>query len=309
MNQPPRTLFAVLAGRSDDGGFNESGFRGARRACERHGIAFDHVESVGTGVSALVEAIDQAATRAPDLLVVHGGSSDAAVAAAAPRHPVLRFLSTHGATAGPNFSCFTIDQPQSAYLAGALAARLTRTGAVGHLSGIRITPGLRSRAAFAQGVRDTDAGVRLVTCFCGTQEDNAITCRSALAEIDAGVDIIYTMLNGGRQGAIDACRQRQVRQIGNVSDWTVTVPDVFIASAVADTGRLVESWIDDVIAGRLAHGQLRRLGMEDPAAVRLAMAASIPAALQAEIATLGAAIRAGRITLDTEYAGAEFAAP
>ncbi|MBL8382694.1 MAG: BMP family protein [Burkholderiales bacterium] len=298
-------LFAVFAGRIDDGGFIESGYQGARAACARLGIALEHVAHVGVGADELAAAIEAGAAARPDLILAHGGSSDHAVAAVAPRHPAIRFLSTHGETAGSNFSSFTIAQPQSAFLAGALAGWMTRSGVVGHLSGIRIAPGLRSRAAYAAGVRAANPQARLVTCFCGTQEDNAVTRRAADAEIDAGVDILYTMLNGGRQGAIEACRARGVAQIGNVRDWTTAEPDVFVASAIADTGRLVVAWLDDVVAGRLVRGEVRTLGMEDPHAVRLALAPAVPAEVRARLDRLASDLAASRIALPLEYSGPE----
>ena len=306
MGHIAKQLFAVFCGRVDDGGFIESGYLGAREACSRFGIGFDHVGQVAIDPDALVAAIASAATAKPDLMLVHGGCSDEAVAIAAPCHPEIRFLSTHGARAGANFSCFTIAQPESAFLAGALAGWLTRTGVVGHLSGIRIGPGLRSRAAYAAGVRRGNPEARLLTCFCGTQEDNAVTYRAAIAEIDAGADILYTMLNGGRRGAIDACRERRVAQIGNVRDWTVVEPDVFVASAIADTGRLVYKWIEDLMQGRLMTGELRALGIADPQAVRLAMAPRVPQEIRARVDALVEDLRAGRIALPAEYLGPEF---
>jgi basic membrane protein A len=309
MSSTAKHLFGVFAGNVNDGGFIESGYRGALASCRRFGLEFRLAERVEVDAAALVSAIDAGAAGHPDLMLVHGGRSDEAVAIAAPNHPGIRFLSTHGAVAGENFSCFTIAQPESAFLAGALAGRLTQSGVVGHLSGIRIAPGLRSRAAYAQGVRHTNSQARLVTCFCGTQEDNAITYRAALAEIDAGVDILYTMLNSGRRGAIDACRERGVRQIGNVRDWTLAEPDVFIASAIADTGRLVEAWVDDVMHGRLTHGELRRLGLEDPLAVSLAMAPDVPASIRAEIDSLSAQIESGLLCITDQYQGPEFTVP
>ena len=309
MRGKTRKLVAILAGRADDGGFIESGYQGAMAASRRHGLEFHRVEHIGTEAAALVSAINEAASVAPEMIVVHGGRSDEAVAATAPNHPHIQFLSTHGALSGANFSCYTIAQPQSAFLAGALAGRLTRSGIVGHLSGIRISPGLRSRAAYAQGVRHTNPQATLLTCFCGTQEDNVVTHRAALAEIEAGIDILYTMLNGGRGGAISACRERGVLQIGNVRDWTVVDPDVFIASAVANTGRLVESWVDALMNGSLVQGELRTLGSEDAQAVFLAMAPRVPATVRAEMAGLSENIKSGRLRLMEEYAGPEFAAP
>ena len=302
-----KRLVGIFCGRTDDGGFIESGYRGAQEACARFALQFESVDHIEIETEALVAAIDAAASSRPDLMVVHGGRSDEAVAFAGPRFPMIRFLSTHGEFAGPNYSCFTIAQPQSAFLAGALAGLLTQTGVVGHLSGIRIAPGLRSRAAYAEGVRHSNPKARLLTCFCGTQEDNAVTYRAAKAEIEAGVDVLYTMLNGGRTGAIDACREGHVAQIGNVRDWTIVEPDVFVASALADTGRLVVKWIEDVVGGRLASGEVRRLGIEDSAAVRLAMAPQVSDKMRAMIDGYAEELKSGRLALPTEYSGPEFA--
>ena len=117
-----KRLFGIFCGLVDDGGFIESGYRGAREACSRFGLQFEWVGQIEIDVAALVAAIDAAASSRPDLIVVHGGRSDEAVASAAARHPDIHFLSTHGESAGANYSCFTIAQPQSAFLAGVLLA-------------------------------------------------------------------------------------------------------------------------------------------------------------------------------------------
>ncbi|RZJ03221.1 MAG: BMP family ABC transporter substrate-binding protein, partial [Rubrivivax sp.] len=167
--------------------------------------------------------------------------------------------------------------------------------------------GLHARAAWAQGARHVRPDVGIVTCFCGAQDDNELSRRHALAVIAQGADVLYTMLNAGRQGAIDACREKGVPQIGNVIDWCAVHPDVFIASAIADNGRGVLQWLRDATSGKLTAGEVRWLGMEDPQAVRLAMAPGVPAAVRARIDALADELRAGRIVLETEYVGAELA--
>jgi len=302
-----RRLFGVFTGRVDDGGFVESGYQGAVEAHREFGFRFDWVQGVTIDTPALIAAAEAGLATRPDLLVIHGGRSNEAVEALAPRYPQVQFLSTHGEKAGANFSASTIGQPQSAFLAGALAGLLTRSGVVGHLSGIRIPPGLRSRVAWAAGVRTTHPGARIITCFCGTQDDNAVSKRAALAEIDAGVDILYTMLNTGRSGAIEACRERGIRQIGNARDWTRVDPEVFVASAIADTGRLVYDWLVRVLADPQAPGRLTELGVEDPLAVRLEMGSAVPAGVRARIEELRAMLVRTRPSWGVEYDGEEFA--
>ncbi len=113
-----------------------------------------------------------------------------------------------------------------------LASLTTRTGVVAHLSGIRVRPGLKGRAAYAAGVSHADPKVRLLTSFCGHQDKPEIAEAVARRLIEAGADRLFTMLNSGRSGAIAACRDLGCQQIGNVDDWTLREPDVFIGSAM-----------------------------------------------------------------------------
>ena len=127
----------------------------------------------------------------------------------------------------------------------------------------------------------------------------------ALAEIDAGADIIFTMLNAGRIGAIEACRERGVLQIGNVVDWYPIAPDVFIASAIADVSIPAFLAAEDFISGTLKLETKRRIGLDAPEAVRLAMAPSVPLEIQTEVEALAAKIVAGAIEVLTCYEGGE----
>lgn len=156
--------------------------------------------------------------------------------------------------------------------------------------------------------RATDAKVKLLTNFSGHQDDNALSKRIALAEIDAGADVIFTMLNAGRQGAIEACAERQKRQIGNVVDWTERNPTVFVGSAMASVSKAVLTAAQDFAQGRWKGGVVRQIGLEDPTAVRLALAPDVPADVRMRIDALLKEIASGARPVPTQYDGPEFSA-
>ena len=170
-------------------------------------------------------------------------------------------------------------------------------------------PGLKGRAAYAAGVRATDPNVRLLTNFSGNQDDNALSRRVAQAQMAAGADVIFTMLNAGRDGVSQACRERGTRQIGNVIDWVQADPQVFVGSAVADVGIGVFESIRDLQAGNFPAGRIRKVGLATPQAVRLTMAPDVPADIRARIARVGEDIVAGRVHVPEVYEGPEFATP
>ncbi|MEO9101847.1 MAG: BMP family ABC transporter substrate-binding protein, partial [Burkholderiaceae bacterium] len=137
-------------------------------------------------------------------------------------------------------------------------------------------PGLKGRARYAGGMRDTDPQVELLSNFSGNQDDNALSRRVALGQIDAGTDIVSTMLNAGRDGVTNVCREREVRQIGNVIDWAAVDPGDFIGSAVADVGIGVFAAVRDLQTGRWTPDRVQKLGLADSQAVRLSMADDVP---------------------------------
>jgi hypothetical protein len=120
-------------------------------------------------------------------------------------------------------------------------------------------------------VRDTDPRVKLLTNFSGDQDDNALSHRIAKAQMAAGADVIFTMLNSGRDGVTQACREAGTRQIGNVIDWTTVDPQVFVASAWADVGIGAFLAVKDMQERGAPGPGIRKIGLSDPAAVRLTM--------------------------------------
>jgi basic membrane protein A and related proteins len=300
---------ALFAGKIDDGGFMQAGYQGLRLAEAKLSADIAFTQGIAPRPELLVAALREIAARKPDMVVAHGGQNNAAAKTVAAEYPDLAFVVTQGNVTGPNLASYEVLQEQSAFLAGALAGLLTRTGVVGHMSGIRVTPGLKGRAGYAAGVAHVAPKVRLLTNFSGNQDDNAISKRVATAMIDGGADIIFTMLNAGRQGAIEACRDKGAQQIGNVVDWTAIVPEVFVASACADSGRALYQAVADKANGTFKPGVVRQVGLEIPEAVRLAMAARVPADVRQRIAQLGDDIVAGRLRVPTEWSGDEFPNP
>ena len=226
----------LFAGSRSDKGFMEAGWRGLEKARAEFGVQTRFIDGVQPKREFLVAALSRLTDEGAQLVVAHGGQNNEACAEVAQRYPKMHFVVTQGAVQGANLASYDVLQEESAYLGGVLAAMTTKTGVVGHMSGIRVVPGLKGRAAYAAGVRDTNPSVKLLTNFSGNQDDNALSYRIAKAQMQAGADVIFTMLNAGRDGVTRACSELRTRQIGNVIDWTQINPSVFIASAWADVG-------------------------------------------------------------------------
>jgi len=292
-------VVAVFFGRPGAGGFNAAGVAGLARAAERHGLAPETVWEPDPARRA--GTLADAALRA-DLVIAHGGQGEAGVRAVAPRFPRVAFAVTQGRISGPNIACFEVLQEQSAFLAGALAGWWTKRGVAAHLSGERVPPGLRGRAGFAAGLLHARPDAVLLTGFCGDQHDPALAEAWTLAQAEAGAEVQFAMLDGGRAGAIAACKAAGLRCIGNVRDWT-REDGVFLASAMAENGVTMEAAVAAFLAGRFED---QRIGLEH-AAVGLALAPDVAPALAARVAALRQAVLGGQVAVPETYRGAEWA--
>ena len=296
-------ISVVFVGTVEDAGFNRSALDGVLAARRTGGAEIEIIDGVPFEDAAMAAALREAAVRS-DGVVFIGGQGNRATPPVAEAFPDRGFAVVQGHVAGRNLASYDVLQEQSAFLAGVLAARLTRTGIVGHLSGHRVAPGLKGRAAYAAGVRHAGPGVRLLTGFCGTQDDGITAEAWAGAMAAAGADILFTMLNAARDGATRACRAAGIRQIGNATDWTTRDPAVFMASAVARIDLGVARAIADLIARRRPASVLT-LGLADKA-VDLVMRPDVPSACREEITGLARRVAAGDVQIASSYDGPDF---
>lgn len=297
-------ISVLFVGQLHDKGFNASALAGveAEQSAGLHDI--DIVQGIPWDEAVIVEHLVKAATNS-DFVIFVGGQGNAVTPNVAREYPDKRFAVIQGAVTGPNLFSYEVKQEESAFLAGILAAKWTRTGIVGHLSGHRVKPGLKGRAAFAAGVRHANESVRLLTSFCGTQDDSDVTRVWAESQIAEGADVIFTMLNGARDGAIDACRATNAYQIGNATDWCAKVPDVFIGSAIAHIGFAIRKSIEDAESGHNPT-EIIEIGLSDGDAVSLSFKDDIGEEARNAISSAENAIRAGTLSVPASFDGPEF---
>lgn len=296
----------VLFGPPSQGGFNGAALVGVEQAQQQgHQVRVHWLQGDAASRIAQLRAISEAAQ---GVVVLHGGQGVAPLSAVAADFPQQAYAITQGHVPAANVACYEVLQEHSAFLAGVLAAQLTRTGTVAHLSGEKVTPGLKGRAAFIHGYQAA-GGQQVLTCFTGDQHDAVLTERYADALFDQGADVVFAMIDGGRVGLIRACQRRGVAHIGNVGDWVAKAPEQFVASAVADSGRLVAQAIADAASGALPVGEQITIGLEQADWVRLALAARTDAGIRAVLAHWQQQIIAGAVQVQTEWAGAELQLP
>jgi basic membrane protein A len=303
---PIAPVAAVFPGHVADASFMQQGHDGARAACAAHGLPLQVTERVP--LARMEAALADAARAGAGLVLAQGGQCEAAAAAVAPHFPAVRFVVVQGHGAGANLYAYRAAQEQSAFLAGVAAGLMTRSGVVGHVSGIRPRPGLLARAAFGAGVAHAAPGARLLSIFTGDQDD-AVRGRAAAERLaEAGADLVFAMLNAAQAAVMAVARQRDLLLAGDGRDWVAQHPDVFALAAIADTGGVAAAAIADYVLGARPEGAEVVFGLDAPGIVRLACGAAVPPAARAAVAQEAAALRAGRIVVPKNFVVEELSA-
>ena len=154
-----------------------------------------------------------------------------------------------GSSSGPegdNFGVFGTWNYDGAYLAGMLAGKMTKTGVVGSVGAIPIPEINLLINAFAEGVKAVNPDAKHLVAWVGTFFDPPKARELGLAHIEAGADILF----GERIGTADAAKERGIKAVGSLIDYTPAYPDTVFANALWGFRPILDAIVADVAAGR-----------------------------------------------------------
>lgn len=161
-------------------------------------------------------------------------------------YPDAAFLmGSSGGPEGDNFGVFGTRNHEAAYLAGMLAGTMSESGTFGSVGGFPIPEVNLLINAFRAGVSEVNPDATFLNGFIGAWFDPARAQEAAIAQIDAGADILF----GERIGTADGAQARGVKAIGSLIDYTPRYPETVFANAIWNYGPTIEAVVADVQAG------------------------------------------------------------
>ncbi len=130
----------------------------------------------------------------------------------------------------PNFSVFDNWIHEPAYLCGIIAGRMTKSNVLGVVAAIPIGEVNRLVNAFKAGALKVNPKVKVKISYIGGWFDPPKAKEAAIAQIEAGADLIYAE----RFGVFEAAKEKGVLAFGNMSDQNPMAPSVVITGPVWD---------------------------------------------------------------------------
>lgn len=145
---------------------------------------------------------------------------------------------------------------------GVLAAMLSQTGKVGFIGGMDIDVIRRIEAGFRQGVAHQNPGVIVVSDLAGTFSDPAVGRALALAQYEAGVDVIYNAAGRTGLGIIEAAKESGKLTIGTSGDQRYLAPGHVVGNRPKRVDTAVLTLVRELSEGRFTPG-VRSLGLAE----------------------------------------------
>ena len=181
-----------------------------------------------------------------DLIIGDSFGTERITRRVAKDYPKVAFTFGSGiGPAEPNFAVFDNWIHEPAYLAGMIAGKLTKSNTIGTVAAMAIPEVNRLSNAFCAGAKEVNKAVKCKFSFIGSFFDPPKAKEAAIAQIEAGVDVIYAE----RFGVVEAAKERGIAAIGNMSDQTGLGPDTVVTSVVWDMWPTVKQVISLVKAG------------------------------------------------------------
>jgi basic membrane protein A len=234
------------------------------------------------------------------LVFGHGYEFQDAAKRVAPEFPRTIYVTTSGTSSGPNLAGMSFGFADASYLAGILAASVTKANKLGVIGGTELPPVVESFRAFEQGAHAVNPAIKLITSYIGNWDDVSAGKEQALAQFSQGVDVIFQNADAAGLGVFQATRERDnAFVIGSNSNQNGVAPNVTLGSVVIDLPLAFLTVAKEVKAGTFKPGVLE-LGEESHVVTLVlnpVLSAKIPVAARSRIDSLQTLMLRGDYTV------------
>ncbi|HZS90993.1 MAG TPA: BMP family ABC transporter substrate-binding protein [Chloroflexota bacterium] len=250
--------FVTDVGGLNDNGFNHLGYVGTTTGAAKVHWAWHVIET--TSPSDYTRNLTTAAQQS-ELVIAVGFSFGDALRAVARAYPKVKFAiidyDYNGVKPAPTNILGNDFMPnESSYLAGIVAAAVSKSHTIGFVGGLNVPLIQAFLAGYQAGAKSYDPSIRVLSAYTGSFTDQSKGKVAGLQEINAGADVIYAAAGASGLGSLAAADQRHVYGVGVDTDQHYLHPKSIITSVLKHVEVAVAQAIERTAAGKFKAGTL-----------------------------------------------------
>ena len=241
------------------------------------------VVEVGIDQTKYEPALNQVSNEDYDVIVVMGWIVVEHLQVIAPQHPEKTYIildSSVDYSAGDCGNVYSVEYKsnEAAFLAGALAAKMTSSGLEGYndkkligLVGAMDIPVINDFAVgYVEGAQFVDPEIKSHLAYIGNFDDSAKAKELALSQYADGADIVFSVSAAPSIGVVDAASEKNQKLIGVDSDQAILLEDSapekaknILTSVLKNTGNSLYDSVMLYREGKLPLGQAVMHGLAE----------------------------------------------
>jgi len=295
--QSPLKMAFVYVGPVGDGGWTYAHDLGRKEVEKQLGtkVLTTYVESVPEGADA-ERVIRDLAVKGNKLIFTTSFGYMEATLKVAKSFPKVDFYHATGFKSSSNVTIYNSRMYEPAYLAGIIAAHVSKTGTLGFVASFPIPEVVRNINSYTMGARSVNPKIKTKVVWVNTWYDPSKERQAAETLIGQGCDVL--LQNTDSSSVLQTAQDKGAHAFGWDSDMTAYAPKAHLASVIEVWGGYYVKVAEAALAGKpiktTVWGGMKE-GMNDLVSV----SAMVPDAAKRLVAEKKAAIVAGNFAVFT----------
>jgi basic membrane protein A len=291
----------VLPGNINDLSWNQMAYQGAKQLEKEGLVSVAYTENVPEDAASVTQVVSGYAQQGYQLVIAHSFGYGDPLFKLAPSFPNTAFAWAGGIDKKAN-NIADYAQPfwDASYLAGILAAGVSKTKVVGGLAGFDIPVCHAMLEAFKLGAQSIDSSFKGINTYVGDWVDVAKSKEAATAQADQKADVFMSCGEGPALGSIALAKDRNLAASGYVGDMSSLAPQNVFASVVWDLHTLWGQMVADVQNNSFQPGKFYQVSVKDNGlhvAINPQFHQPIPADVKSKFDQTLEAIKSGAFTV------------
>jgi len=221
----------LLPGPITDGTFNSAAHAGIKKAQEKYKFDLSIQENVA--FAQIEEAFLNYARGGYDVIIGHGFQFAEPATKVHKQFPKTWFIiNTAKVAAAPNLASFDNRWGDAGYVAGAVAAIVSKKGSIGHIGGIPVPVIQEYNEGFERGAKRIKPDIKFLSAYVGSFSDIAKGKEVTASLIERGADVVTATGNESVMGTIQAAKEAGVMAIGTAFDAAALAADTIVTTAI-----------------------------------------------------------------------------
>lgn len=209
----------------DDKSFNASAWQGIQNFAEANGLkkgdgGYDYLQSKSD--SDYNTNLNQLIRRDFDLVFGIGFLMEDAVLEIAEQQPKAKLAIVDAKVDAPNVASILFKEHEGSFLAGVVAAKMTKSGKVGFIGGMENEVIKRFEAGFTAGAKAVDPKIKVDVQYPGKFNDASLGQITANRMYSSGVDIIFHAAGATGLGVFKEAKERKAKN-SDANIWVIGV--------------------------------------------------------------------------------------